>query len=460
MRALNLYNASKQIDQEPSILKIQYKKSEDLFQQLIEKKESIAIVGLGYVGLPLALEVASKFKVIGFDINTSKIEQLKLSVDPCDELSSTHFLNKDIRFTNNTHEIAKAKLYIIAVPTPVNKEKKPNLNILKSATQSVAKNLKKGDIVVFESTVYPGCTEEVCIPILEAFSGLKFNQDFFVGYSPERINPGDTKNTFSSITKIVSGSTNQTLETISKVYNEVVTAGIHKAPSIKVAEAAKIVENTQRDVNIALMNELKYIFDKMNISTQDVLKAAGTKWNFLHFFPGLVGGHCIGVDPYYLIHKATELDVEVPLIKSSRLQNENLAEYLARKVAVELFYNNKENIQTHILVRGITFKENVKDIRNSKVANLIYHLKQYGYQITIEDPYASSKEVQKEYNFTLTSEKQLDKKFDAVIMAVNHETYHTFNSDYMESFLTTNGFVLDIRGTFDYQFRNHRYLTL
>ncbi len=458
MRALNL-KTTLEINKSENILKVRYKKS-NLFQQLIDKKESIAVIGLGYVGLPLALEVASKFKVTGYDIKASKIDALKLNIDPCNELESKHFKNKDIYFTNDTNDISNAKLYIVAVPTPVNSEKKPNLNALKAATKLVAQNLKKEDIVVFESTVYPGCTEEVCVPILEAYSSLKFNQDFFVGYSPERINPGDTKHTFSTITKIVSGSNQPTLETVANVYNEVVKAGIHKAASIKVAEAAKIVENTQRDVNIALMNELKYIFDKMNISTQDVLKAAGTKWNFLNFFPGLVGGHCIGVDPYYLIHKAAELNVEAPLIKSSRLQNENLAEYLARKIAVELFYNNKENAQINLLIRGITFKENVRDVRNSKVANLITHLKSYGYQVTIEDPYADNDEVNAEYGFSLTPEKELNKSFDAIIMAVNHEKYHTYGQDYMQSFLNQNGFVLDIRGTFDYQFKNHKYITL
>lgn len=459
MRALNL---RKEFQSHESIhhLKIQKKTAPSLFQDLIEKRESIAVIGLGYVGLPLALEIASKFRVNGFDINTSKIQQLKQKIDPCNELSSIAFENKDIIFTYNQEDLVKAKFYIVAVPTPVNNEKKPDLTILKAATKTVAQNLKKGDVVVFESTVYPGCTEEVCVPILEAYSSLQYNQDFFVGYSPERINPGDTQHTFSTITKIVSGSNDETLDTIAKVYNEVVKAGIHKAPSIKVAEAAKVVENTQRDVNIALMNELKYIFDKIGISTQDVLKAAGTKWNFLNFFPGLVGGHCIGVDPYYLIHKATELNIETPLIKSSRLQNENLAEYLARKIAVELFYNNKENTQTHILIRGITFKENVKDIRNSKVANLIYHLKNYGYQITIEDPYAEADEVFHEYGYTLTPESEITQTFDFVVMAVNHEHYHTFDQHYMESQLTSNGIVLDIRGTFDYKFKKHRYITL
>ncbi len=458
MRALNLRNEFQ--DHEPvQHLKIQTKSS-SLFQDLIDKKEAIAVVGLGYVGLPLALEMAAQFKVNGFDINSSKITQLQQKIDPCNELSSNHFENKDIVFTHNHQDLAKAKFYIVAVPTPVDQEKKPDLTILKSATKTVAQNLKKGDIVVFESTVYPGCTEEVCIPILQAYSSLQYNRDFFVGYSPERINPGDTQHTFSTITKIVSGSNEETLDTIANVYGTVVKAGIHKAPSIKVAEAAKVVENTQRDVNIALMNELKYIFDKIGISTQDVLKAAGTKWNFLNFFPGLVGGHCIGVDPYYLIHKAAELNIETPLIKSSRLQNEHLAEYLAKKIALELFYTNKENIQTHILVRGITFKENVKDIRNSKVAHLIHHLKNYGYQITIEDPYADANDVRKEYGYTLTTERDLKQSFDFVVMAVNHEHYHTLDPHYMASQLTSNGIVLDIRGTFNYKFKQHRYITL
>lgn len=438
-------------------LKIAYKQT-NLFQDLLDKKESIAVVGLGYVGLPLALHMAAKYNVVGFDISTSKIENLKNHIDPCEEVASQDFLEKDIQFSATIETIYNSKFFIVAVPTPIDDQKNPNLSPLISATKTVAKSLKEGDIVVFESTVYPGCTEEVCVPILESLSGLTYNKDFFVGYSPERINPGDTVNTFATIKKIVSASHPKALDVVAKVYNEVVTAGIHKATNIKVAEAAKVVENTQRDINIALMNELTFIFDKIGISINDVLEAAGTKWNFLKFFPGLVGGHCIGVDPYYLIHKAKELNEGASLIRAGRNVNEKMPYHLGMKIIKEACKFKKENKDISILIKGITFKENVKDIRNSKVINLIKLLQNFNYDITLEDPYAEAEDVQKHYEMTLSGKEHTSKKYDVVVMAVNHDTYH--NDDTIEGLLQENGFVFDVRGTFKHLFNSHKYLSI
>jgi len=440
-----------------SVLKLVHRK-ESLLKFLVSKEAQIAVIGLGYVGLPLALHMASKFSVIGFDVNQQKVKSLKKGIDPCEEVAKEDFHKKDIHFHDNHKVLKKANVFIVAVPTPVDANKEPNLNPIKNATISVAKALKAGDIVIFESTVYPGCTEEVCVPILEAYSGLTFNEDFTVGYSPERINPGDSKNTFATIKKIVSGSTSEALEVIAGIYENVVTAGIHRAPSIKVAEAAKVVENTQRDINIALMNELTYIFEKSGISINDVLAAAGTKWNFLNFFPGLVGGHCIGVDPYYLIHKAKQLGVASPLIQSSRNTNEKMVTHLMKKVIHQLAKVKKSNEEINVLIKGITFKENVKDVRNSKVADLIKKLQFLGYNIIIEDPYAEKTAVKNIYQLTLTDKVKADKlKYDAIVMAVNHTAYH---QQEIEHLLTEEGFVLDIRGTFKSKVTAHSYLTI
>jgi len=441
-------------------LSVVHQAPKTLFEQLKSKNEKIAVVGLGYVGLPVALNMAKKFSVIGFDINHDKIECYQNGIDPTNEIATQEFQEKDIQFSHVNSVLNSAKFFIVAVPTPVNEKMEPSLTSMVLATQTVAKNLKKGDYVVFESTVYPGCTEEVCVPILESYSGLKYNEDFFVGYSPERINPGDTKNTFTSIKKIVSGSTPEALDVIAKTYESVVDAGIHKAPSLKVAEAAKIVENTQRDVNIALMNELSYIFDRVDISIHDVLEAAGTKWNFLKFFPGLVGGHCIGIDPYYLIHKSQSLGYEPQLIKSSRAVNEEMAKYIANKIIIELFKTGKQPKDLNVLVKGITFKENVKDIRNSKVADLIERLKMFKINIVLEDPYAEKEEVKKEYGLTLTNSDNLESNFDAIIMAVNHDTFQEMPDLALNNMLTEEGFVFDIRGTFGNLVSQDRYLTI
>jgi len=419
-------------------------KNKDLFNRLIERQAEIAVIGLGYVGLPLAVHMASTFKVKGYDICSEKIGNLKLHNDPCGELDKSEFQNKDITFVDTQKELKSASFFIVAVPTPIDQNKKPNLRPLVSATEIVAKNLSKGDIVVFESTVYPGCTEEVCIPVLEEVSGLQFNKDFFVGYSPERINPGDKEHTFTKITKIVSGSNKQTLRTVAKVYNEVVTAGVHKAPSIKVAEAAKVVENTQRDVNIALMNELSYIFEKAGISINDVLKAAGTKWNFLNFFPGFVGGHCIGVDPYYLIHKAKELDISPHLITASRRTNEQMATHIGKRIERTITEMKKPAHEVTILVKGITFKENVSDIRNSKVINLIRELMGYSLNVHTVDPHASPNEVAHEYRISMV-DKPVG-KYDAIVIAVAHKEYREKKVSYFKKLSKGTPIIFDLKG--------------
>jgi len=436
------------------------KVKKSLFEKLMNKEEQIAVIGLGYVGLPLALHMAEKFSVVGFDVNQSKIQALNKGYDPCEEVLPADFLNKDIEFHGKEGGLAGAKLFIVAVPTPVDNKSNPDLKALRAATKTVAAHLTPGSIVVFESTVYPGCTEEVCVPILESYSCLRYNEDFSVGYSPERINPGDEKNTFATIKKIVSASTPKALDELANIYGSVVTAGIYKAASIKVAEAAKVVENTQRDVNIALMNELSYIFEKIDISIHEVLEAAGTKWNFLNFFPGLVGGHCIGIDPYYMIHKALEVGVQPRLIDSSRKVNEQMSFFLASKMMKAFAHLNKFNKSINILIKGVTFKENVKDVRNSKVVDLINKLQFLGYNVVIEDPYAEEEDVMEEYGLFLEKEHSINKKFDAVVFAVNHKDYHEMNANQLENLLTKDGFVLDIRGTFSHLVKNHKYLTI
>ena len=447
---------NKYIFQKEQALKLAYKKL-PLFDQLVNKEATIAVIGLGYVGLPLAIHMASVFKVQGFDVNTNKVLQLLQHNDPCNELESNDFKNKDIHFSYEDKSLSEAKFYIVAVPTPIDSHKKPNLSPLKSATATVAKHLKKGDCVVFESTVYPGCTEEICVPILERISRLKFNTDFTVGYSPERINPGDKKHTFTQIKKVVSGSTKEALSLVANVYKQVVTAGVHKAPSLKVAEASKVVENIQRDVNIGLMNELAQIFNKLDIPIKDVLESAGTKWNFQNYFPGLVGGHCIGVDPYYLIERARHFNFKPALLEQVRATNEGMISHIVNQIdkRCRLAYDISNK---RILVKGITFKEDVNDIRNSKVANIVTALIKKGYDVTIEDPFANKQEVAQEYGFELTDQKHINQKFNVVIMAVNHSVYQDI--DTIDNALTANGFLYDIRGTFKHLVQTHKYVTL
>lgn len=420
-------------------------KSDSIASRLERKETKLAVVGLGYVGLPIALEFAKNYKVVGFDIKSDRIELLNSDIDPSGEMEASEFLNKDIQFTHKMKRLEDASFYVVAVPTPINRLKQPDLTPLKKATASVGQVLKKGDFVVFESTVYPLCTEEVCIPILERISGLKVNQDFKVGYSPERINPGDKENTLTSIKKIVSGHDFDATDQIAEVYESIITAGVHRAPSMKVAEAAKIVENTQRDVNIALMNELSVIFDKMNIDTHEVLAAAGTKWNFLNFFPGLVGGHCIGVDPYYLIHKSKELGYTPSLISSGRAVNDYMPSELANRIYKGIQKMELDHRPQRVLVKGITFKENVSDIRNSKAAELIEKLQQFpALEVHVEDPQADAEEVKAEYGIEL---KAAEGGYDAIVVAVMHDEYKSIDYNYLHEFGRRHTLLFDVRGS-------------
>jgi UDP-N-acetyl-D-galactosamine dehydrogenase len=417
-----------------------------IYQDLLDKKEKLAVIGLGYVGLPIALELAKRVSVIGFDINEKRVEMMKKHIDPSKEVPHEEFVGRDIQFTSDISVLKKAKFFIVAVPTPVDKFNAPDLKPVIGASETIGYVMKKGDYVVFESTVYPGCTEEDCLPVIERLSGLKVGQDFKIGYSPERINPGDKKNTLRSVVKIVSGCDAESLDEIAKVYELVVDAGVHRATSIKVAEAAKIVENTQRDLNIALMNELSMIFDRMNINTYDVLAAAGTKWNFLKFSPGLVGGHCIGVDPYYLTHKAAALGYEAKVISASRFINDNMAKNVARKVIMHVFRNAPDVNNARVLVKGVTFKENVSDIRNSKIVDTVREIQAFNIHVDVEDPYAELAEVEHEYGVHITRQERDD--YDAVIVAIPHDAYKHLDEDYFCSITKPTAIVLDLKGMY------------
>ncbi len=429
-----------------------------MYNRIVKKEAKVALIGLGYVGLPIALEFAKSVPVIGFDINDARLEMMRNKIDPSEELPASAFENCDITFTSSIDVLRTANFFIVAVPTPIDDHNKPDLIPVLSASKSVGKALKKGDYVVFESTVYPGCTEEDCIPVLEEYSGLKFKTDFKVGYSPERINPGDKEHTLPKIIKVVSGCDAESLDNVAKVYEIVVKAGVHRAPSIKVAEAAKIIENTQRDVNIALMNELSIIFNKAGINTYDVLEAAGTKWNFLKFFPGLVGGHCIGVDPYYLTFKAKELGYHSRVITSGRDVNDGMGAYIARETVKKIIAKGNEGGKAKVLVMGATFKENVSDIRNSKVADVIKELKAFGILVDVVDPHASSKDLKHEYGFELTDNIAND--YDAVIVAVNHKAYLNLTEDYFDSITKGKGIVVDIKGVYKNKINKLTYWSL
>jgi len=429
-----------------------------MYQELLDKKKKLAVIGLGYVGLPIALEFAKKISVIGFDINPDRINLMQNAIDPSNELESSAFADCDIEFTNSLDKLREANFFIVAVPTPVDEYNVPNLIPVIKASETIGKVLKKGDYVVFESTVYPGCTEEDCLPVIEKLSGLKVCDDFKLGYSPERINPGDKEHTLSSIVKVVSGCDQESLETIAKVYELVVKAGVHQASSIKVAEAAKIIENTQRDLNIALMNELSIIFDKMGINTFEVLAAAGTKWNFLKFQPGLVGGHCIGVDPYYLTYKSQKLGYDSQVILAGRSINDGMAGYVARKVLMHIIKENGNVKEAKVLVMGATFKENVSDIRNSKVADIIHELKSYSLNVHVTDPHADSKELKHEYDFELTSE--LSNDYDAVIVTVPHKAYLNMDDNSFANITKSHGLVADLKGSYRGKISSRKYWSL
>jgi len=429
-----------------------------LYDSLIKKETKLSLIGLGYVGLPIALAFAKKIAVVGFDIKPERVEMMKNKIDPSEELESSEFNNCDIHFTVNPEDLKEATFHIVAVPTPIDDSNMPDLTPLLAATRTVGKILKKGDYVVYESTVYPGATEEDCVPILENFSGLKYIEDFKVGYSPERINPGDKLHTITSITKVVSGCDEESLDIIAKTYEIVVKAGVYKAQSIKVAEAAKIIENTQRDVNIALMNELSMIFNRMGINTYDVLEAAGTKWNFLKFYPGLVGGHCIGVDPYYLAYKAKKYRYHPQIINSGRFVNDSMGFYVARQTVKLLISSGKNIGKSKVLIMGVTFKEDVSDIRNSRVPDIITELKSYGLRVDIVDPYAASKDVEKEYGFSLT--ENLADKYDAVIVAVNHKSYTKLDENYFKLISADKGILVDVKGIYRNKVNDMTYWSL
>ncbi len=418
-----------------------------MYKALKEKEKTIAVVGLGYVGLPLALAFAKYFRVLGFDIHAGRVAMMQQCIDPSKELEPEAFQGKDIRFTAEAEDLREAHFFVVAVPTPVDDHKVPNLKALLSASETVGKRLKSGDYVVFESTVYPGCTEEDCLPLLEKESGLKVGKDFKLGYSPERINPGDKEHSVEKILKIVSGSDEEALKNIAAVYGEVIEAGIYEAPSIKVAEAAKVIENTQRDLNISFMNELSIIFDKMGIDTQEVIKAAATKWNFLKFYPGLVGGHCISVDPYYLLHKAKQLGYDPQVILSGRRINDQMPGFIAKRLVQMLIQQGKSPQNTKVLVMGITFKENVSDIRNSKVVDLVRELMEFSVNVHVADPHASPNEVAHEYKLTLID--KISSGYDAVIVAVNHKEYATLDMDYFQSIATKPFILMDLKGIYE-----------
>ncbi len=428
------------------------------YQDLIDKNKTLAVIGLGYVGLPIALEFAKKIKVIGFDINAQRVQMMRNNIDPSKELEATAFEGCDIEFTNDLEVLKQASFYIVAVPTPVDEHNIPDLVPVTRASETIGKVISKGDYVVFESTVYPGCTEEDCLPIIEKLSGLKNIVDFKTGYSPERINPGDKEHTLAKIIKVVSGCDAESLETIAKVYELVVTAGVHKASCIKVAEAAKIIENTQRDLNIALMNELSIIFDRMNINTFEVLEAAGTKWNFLKFQPGLVGGHCIGVDPYYLTYKSKELGYDSQVILAGRFINDGMSGYIAKKVLQHIIQQSGNIKNAKVLVMGATFKENVSDIRNSKVADVVRELKSYSLNVHVTDPHASGEELMHEYGFGLTGDIASD--YDAVIVAVPHNAYRKLDDQYFAGITKPGAMIADLKGIYRTKITNRVYWSL
>ncbi|MCP4123483.1 MAG: nucleotide sugar dehydrogenase [Bacteroidetes bacterium] len=432
--------------------------SEILFDQYKNKQKVISVVGLGYVGLPIALELAKHFKVIGFDISVRRIEMMRNGIDPSKELNSDAFNGVDISFTHELKDLEAANFYIVAVPTPVDEHKVPDLTPVKKASETIGKVIGKGDYVVYESTVYPGCTEDDCVPIIEEVSGLKAVEEFKVGYSPERINPGDTLHTLTKVVKIVSGCDDESLDLISKIYGTVIEPGVFEATSIKVAEAAKIIENTQRDLNIALMNELSQIFDRVGINTNDVLEAAGTKWNFLKFYPGLVGGHCIGVDPYYLTYKAMELGYDPQIILSGRRINDGMSAYVAKKIVKFLLTHDKNIQDCKALIMGATFKEDVSDIRNSKVFDLHRELLDYSLKVDIVDPHADPEEVNEEYQVKLKDKP--GSGYDVVIVAVNHEEYRDLNEDYFAQIAKDDAVLVDIKNIYKDKINNLTYWCL
>jgi len=429
-----------------------------LYDRLLKKDAKLAVIGLGYVGLPIALAFARKIKVVGFDINQKRVDMMRRGEDPSNELEASEFAGTDIHFSADINDLKDVEFFIVAVPTPIDSQNIPDLGPLLGATRTVGQVLKKNDYVVYESTVYPGCTEEDCVPLLERLSNLAYVKDFKVGYSPERINPGDKEHTLESIIKVSSGCDPESAEIIAKVYELVVKAGVHRATSIKVAEAAKIIENTQRDVNIALTNELSIIFNRMGINTYDVLEAAGTKWNFLKFQPGLVGGHCIGVDPYYLVYKAKELGYHAQIIDAGRFVNDSMGGYVAKQTVKKVIATGTNPADARILVMGATFKENVTDIRNSKVADVVKELQSFSCTVDVTDPHADAAEVEHEYGYKLAPE--MKGPYDAIVVAVNHEEYANKDEAWFKAMLKPKGVLVDLKGVFRKKIKELNYWSL
>ena len=439
----------------------------NLFEKLINKEEKLSIIGLGYVGLPIAVAFAKKLDVVGFDLNHEKIELYKKGIDPTNEVGSDEIQTTSVHFTSKDTELKKAKFHIIAVPTPVNSDHTPDLSPVISASKVVGRNLTKGSIVVFESTVYPGVTEEICVPILEKESGLKYGEDFKVGYSPERINPGDKVHRLETITKVVSGMDEESMGIISRVYELIIDAGVYRAESIKVAEAAKVIENSQRDINIAFMNELSIIFNKIGIDTKAVLKAAETKWNFLNFTPGLVGGHCIGVDPYYLTYKAEQLGYHSQVILSGRRINDNMGKYVAENIVKNLIKANVSINDAKVGILGFTFKENCPDTRNTKVIDVVNELNEYNIHPLIADPFADAKEAYNEYGIVLAPIDQLN-NLDVLVIAVGHTSFLDYSEEdinkyFKDSLPKENRVLIDIKGLYfrkEYESLGYKYWRL
>lgn len=420
-----------------------------LVEDIKEKKESISVVGLGYVGLPLAIAFAKKYNVYGFDINEKKIKLYQKGEDPTNEVGSEKLKESSIKFTNNPRDLKNCKFHIVSVPTPINKDKTPNLTPVIEASKILGQNLKKGSIVVYESTVYPGVTEDICAPVLEKESGLKCGVDFKIGYSPERINPGDKNNRLENIVKIVSGMDDESAEIIYNIYNSIIDAGVHQAPTIKVAEAAKVIENSQRDINIAFMNEISIIFDKMDIDTKAVLEAASTKWNFLAFYPGLVGGHCIGVDPYYLTYAANQYGYKSQVILSGRNINDSMGRHIADKLVKALISQNKDLTKARVGILGFTFKEDCPDTRNTKVYDIVKELNEFGIEPIIVDPQADKEETKDIYNIDLEEYDDL-KYLDALLVAVSHKEFKNLDKEEIAKLFSDDKKILfDIKGLYD-----------
>jgi len=431
-----------------------------IYDKLLKKEGKLAVIGLGYVGLPIALEFGRRVRVVGFDINSKRVEMMRAKVDPSNELPASVFEDTDVFFSADINDLKDVNFFVVAVPTPINNMNLPDLTPVLSASRTVGKVLKKGDYVVYESTVYPGCTEEDCVPILEELSGLKMGVDFKVGYSPERISPGDKDRTLRSITKLVSGCDEESLNEIAKVYDLVVDAGTYKATSIKVAEASKVIENTQRDVNIALVNELSVILGKMGINTFDVLAAARTKWNFLPFSPGLVGGHCIGVDPYYLVYKAKKIGYHSKVISSARYVNDGMGFYVGGETVKKILELGRNALDSNVLILGATFKENVSDVRNTKIVDVIRELESFSVHVDVVDPHADSAELKHEYGFELAAEARKG-AYDAVVIGVSHHEYMNLDEAFFKSLMKDGkGVVIDVKGLYRGKIKELPYWSL